>query len=72
MIADEVAGVGDSAGEFSFVLHKFADHEKCCAYVVGSEDVEESRRPRWIGAVVEGKGELSGIAWRDEGAAEKL
>ena len=58
VIADEVAGVGDSAGEFWLGLRKFADHEEGGVHIVLGEDVEEARRPCGIGAVVEGEGDL--------------
>ncbi len=49
VIADEMAGVGDSAGEFSFLFRKFADHEEGGAHIVLGEDVEKARRPSGLG-----------------------
>ncbi len=72
MIADEVAGIGDAASEFRLGLSEFADHEECGAHVVCGKNVEEARRPRRIGAVIEGECEFAGIARGHESAAEKL
>ena len=72
VIADEMAGVGDAAGEGWFGLGETAHHEEGRAHVALSEDVEEAGRPGGVGSVVEGKGEFAGAMRRDEGATEEL
>ena len=72
VIADEVSGVGDAANELRLGLGKLADHEERGAHIVLGEDVEQTRRPGGVGAVVEGEGELAGAARRDERPAKDL
>ena len=72
VVANQVSGVGDAAGEFRLSLGKFADQKESRTDIVLGEDVEEARRPCRIGSVVEGESELTGIARGYEGAAEDL
>ena len=54
VVADQMSGIGDAACEFRLGLGEFADHEEGRAHVVLGENVEQPRRPRRVGAVVEG------------------
>jgi len=72
MIADEVAGMGDAARQLRLGPGEFANHEKGSVYVVFGENVEQTRCPCGVGAVVEGEGELAGAARGDERTAEDL
>ncbi len=72
MIADEVAGIRDAMRQLWFCSSEFSDHEEGGAHVVFGKDVEKTRRPCGVGAIVEGESELAGEAWGNEGAAEDL
>ena len=72
VVADEVPGIEDAAGEVGLGLGEFANHEERGVNAVLGEDVEEARRTCGVGAVVEGEGKLAGGARCDEGAAKNL
>lgn len=72
VVADQVAGVGDAASEFRLGLGELAHHEEGCAHVVLGEDVEQTRRPGRVRAIVEGQGELARRSRSNEGTAEDL
>jgi len=52
VVADEVAGSGDFAGDFGALLNVAADEEKSRSNIVAGEDVEQSEGMGVVGAVV--------------------
>ncbi len=72
MIADEVAGGGDGAGEDGALADKAADQEKRRADFVAGKDFEQAFGGGVVGAVVIGKGDFAGVRAGDEDVAEEL
>jgi hypothetical protein len=72
VVADEVAGCGDSADDLRALADVVADEEKSGADVVAGEDFEKALGDDVIGAVVVGEGDLVGVARRYEDFAEEL
>ena len=73
MVADDVAGFDDFAGEVGALLDVASDQKKCCVHVVLGQDFQQAQRVRVVGAVVVGEGELLGAARQaGEGAAVPL
>jgi len=70
VISDKVAGGNDAADERWLRSCVVTDHEECGANAVGGEDIEKPGSPGGVGAIVESKGELAGVARRDEGSAK--
>ena len=72
VIADDVAGIDDGAGNRGLLGGETAHEKEGCANAVTREDFEETRRPGGIGAVVEGEGQFAGARGRNERSAEDL
>ena len=52
VVADDVAGLDDFAGDFGALLDVASDQEESCVYVVLREDFEKAQRVRIVGPVV--------------------
>ncbi len=61
VIADLVAFAEDALHDGDVVLRDFPDHEEGGFDVVLLEDVEDLRGVFWVGAIVEGDGDLLGV-----------
>src|ERR1700722_5001545 len=72
MVADEVAGGGDGAGDLGALADVAADEEERRSDLVAGEDFEEALGGDVVGAIVVGEGDLVGVAARDEGGPEEL
>src|SRR5215472_12717564 len=72
VVADKVAGLCDAARQLALSFREFAQHEECGMHIVFGKNVQQARCPRRIGAIVEGKGQLSRPSRSDESAAENL
>ena len=62
VIADDVAGFDDFAGEFRTLLDVASDQKKSRLYAVFGEDFEQAQRVRVVGAVVIGQRDLARAA----------
>src|SRR5579863_8677385 len=58
VIADNVSGFGDFAGDVGTLLHVASDEKKSCKHVMLGQDFQQSHRVRIVGAVVIGKSKL--------------
>ena len=73
VVADDVAGFDDLAGNFGTLLDVASDQEECCVHAVLRENFEQAQRVRIVGAVVVGEGELfRSSSQAGEGAAVPL
>jgi hypothetical protein len=73
VIADNVAGGGDLAGDLGMLGDVAADQEKRGADLVPIEDIEQARGPGIVGTIVEGEGQLPrAMVGADEGSPEEL
>jgi hypothetical protein len=59
VVADEVSGGCDGAGDGGALLDVAADEEECGAGVVAGENFEEALGGDVVGAVVVGEGDLA-------------
>ena len=57
MIANDVAALGDFAGELGKSANVFSGEEKCAARAVAFEQIEQCGRDGRIGTIVEGERE---------------
>jgi|ERR1700723_2647240 hypothetical protein len=72
MIADDVARRGNAPNECRLCLRKAADHKERGVDIVFGKDVEESRCPRGIRAVIEGECQFVGPTRSDQRTPEDL
>src|SRR5580700_4220002 len=73
VVADDVAGLDDFAGELGALLDIPSDQKKSRADVVLGEDLQQAQRVRVVGTIVVGQGELLCAARQaGEGAAVPL
>src|SRR5262249_28014075 len=72
MVADDVAGFCNSTGKFPLCLYESANHEERGKHIVLCEHIEEARRPRGIGTVIERQRKFARFARRNQSAAEDL
>jgi len=72
VIADEVSGGADAAGEVAAVADETSDEEEGGADVVAGEDVEQLFGAGVVGTVVVGEGVFDGVAAGEECSAEDL
>jgi hypothetical protein len=73
VIADDMSGFDDFAGEVGTLLDVASNQEKCGMHAVLSEDLQQPQRVRIVGAVVVGEGELLRTSGNTgEGAAVPL
>lgn len=62
MIADNVAGLDDLAGEIGALLDVASDDKESCLNVVFGEDFEQVQSVRVVGTVVVGESDLARAA----------
>ena len=62
VVADDVAGVDNFAGDFRTLLHVASDQKKSRVHAVFGEDFEQAQRVRIVGAVVVGQRDLTRAA----------
>src|SRR5271168_4038461 len=72
VVADEVAGGGNGAGDLRTLADEAADQEERSSDFVAGEDFEEPFGSDVVGAVVVGEGDLVGVAAGDENGSEDL
>lgn len=72
VVADDVAGGGDGAGEGRLAQDVGADEEEGGSDVVGGEGFEELGSGGGVWAVVEGESDLLGLGRGDEDGAAEL
>ena len=72
VVADDVAGGGDSAGEGGGAEDVGADEEEGGLDVVDGEDFQELGGGEGVGSVVKGEGDLRGVGRGDEDGAAEL
>jgi len=61
VIADDVAGSNDFAGEIGTLLDVASDKKESCANIVFREDFEQVRSVRVVGAIVVGESDLARV-----------
>jgi len=72
MVADDVTLFGDEAGQIGLGSGILAYQEEGGLDAVGSQHFKELGRPRGVGAIVEGEGQLAGALRLNESLAEDL
>jgi len=72
VVADEVSGCGDGAGDLRALTDVVADEEEGGANVVEREDFEKAFGDDVVGAVVVGEGDFVWVARGNEDLAEEL
>ena len=58
MVANLVAFPNVTPQQTDVVLRLLTDHHECCFYLLGLQDVENLRRPRGVGTIVEAERNL--------------
>src|ERR1700693_2834166 len=59
VVADDVSGLDDLAGNLRLLVDVASDQKKSCVYVVFCENFEQAQGVRVVGAVVVGECELA-------------
>ena len=70
MIPDEVSGRHNPSRQLGLCLGVAAHKEESRPHIVAGKNVEEPRRPRRVGTIVESKREFAGTARRNQRLAE--
>lgn len=72
VVADQVPGGMDAAGEFAALANEAPDKEEGRGYVVAGENFKDLLGAGVIGTVIIGEGILIGIEAREDGLAKDL